>query len=132
VTRSMSRSLLLATLMMLAALTVAALAPANSSLLSASDADAAVVRSYADGPVMFLNKRETLYATAGTAGAAGGLIGFYLGGPAGVAAGGALAGIADQWAQQQVAAGNCIQVKMWYWNPWNTRPGWYRDWWPCY
>lgn len=95
-----------------------------------SQADAAVVRSYADGPVLYLNKWETRVAAAGTAGAAGGLVGMYLGPVAAGMVGGAIASVADQYANSMTARGYCIQVKMQYWNPRWTTFGFY-SWWPC-
>jgi hypothetical protein len=96
---------------------------------TAEPANAAVIRSYADGPVLYLNKSETRYAGTASAGAAAGLLGGLTWWAAG--AGGAAAGIADVYVNQQVARGYCLLVKMWYWNPWWLSVQFY-SWWPCY
>ncbi|MFN8110442.1 MAG: hypothetical protein U0Y82_11455 [Thermoleophilia bacterium] len=94
-------------------------------------ADAAVVRAYADGPVVYFNKGETRFLAATSAGSAALLVSAYIGPEAGIVVGAGLSNIADQYASSQTASGRCLMVKMRYWNPRWTYFSWY-SWWPCY
>jgi hypothetical protein len=113
--------LVMATAVLIAMIAAAAATPNN--------AKAAVVRSYADGPVLYLNKSETRYV--GKASAAAAFAWFFSasgGWAAGVGA--AAASIADTYVDQQVNRGYCLLVKMWWWNPQWLSLQWY-SWWPC-
>jgi hypothetical protein len=109
-----------------------AIVPTHAPLLSnasPASADAAVIRAYADGPVVYLNKWESRYMGYAGVGAAGGYLSSVTGGW-GAGAAGALAAMGIGYIDQMVNSGACILVKMWYWNPWWVRGAWYR-WWPC-
>lgn len=112
-----------------ALLVVLAACLAGMPATGGEDARAAVVRAYANGPVLYLSKGETLYAGKASIAASAAFLGA-LGG-AGWAAGGAgAASIADTYIDHQVRRGYCLLVKMWYWQSRWTRVSFYR-WWPC-
>ena len=103
---------------------------AGAALVSNNNAEAAVVRSYADGPVLYLNKSETRYVGKASIAGSAALLGALTGGW-GAAAGAAAASIADTYIDQQVARGYCLLVKMRYWNPQWLSVQFY-SWWPCF
>ena len=113
-----------------AAVVITALLPTTIGALGADRADAAVLRSYWDGPVLYLNKGETRYAGKSSVAGSAALLGA-LGGPGWAGAGAAAASIADTYIDQQVSRGYCLLVKMWWWNPRSTSVAFY-SWWPCY
>jgi hypothetical protein len=101
-----------------------------------ASAEAAVVRPYKDGPVVYLNKNETRYVGTTTPALAGALLTRF--GPWAVFAGTSIANVADQIIQNRVAAGYCLEVKDWWWqlNPAlfsvYVRVYWYHNYYPCH
>jgi hypothetical protein len=98
----------------------------------AAPAGAAVVRAYASGPVLYLNKNETLYAGTVPAATAGAFLTRF--GPWAVFAATSIAGVADLAVQNRVKAGYCLEVKEWYWQPYLAfvRAYWYHNYYPCH
>lgn len=102
----------------------------GGSALSVESADAAIIRSYADGPVLYLSKDESRIGAAGTAAGAATLIAGATGGW-GAAGGAALAAMSTAYVDRQAERGRCVQIKMIRWNPNRIAVGFY-SWWPCY
>lgn len=115
--RTLRGAALAAALTATAALGAGAVAPAAS--------DAAMARSYADGPVVYLTKSESAYLAAGVSGAAGAALGSVTGPQGAAIAMGAAVGIGTQYVNSQIARNRCLMVKVRYWNPQWTSVGFY-------
>ena len=110
---------------------VLAVMPASSEHLAPGTADAAVVRAYKNGPVLFLQRAESKVVANYGGPVLAGAIGGRFGGPWGGAVGAVLGVYASNWGMTQVAQGRCFAVKAPWWNFRAAYPFVYRGW-PCY